>query len=214
MVREASGARWGLAILALLAASILAAPALGNPGPKLPSPANPTIPANPAIPASLLSVSASGGALWFEARSSLHDFRGEALAFTGALDMAAGSGSLSVPVSALTTRLGARDERMRACLDAAAWPEIRYEVRAIGGDTAILARREGGGSLLLSGDLSVRGQARPVVVPARFAWEQAGLRLQGRVPLRWADHGVPDPSPLISVMAPEIAVVFDLMLSG
>ena len=170
--------------------------------------------AGPAL-AAPLSASAAGGSLWFEASSSLHDFKGEALAFSGSLDLEALAGSLVVPVEALTTRLGARDERMRACLAGPGAPgaEIRFEARSIAGDTAMLQRREGGGSLLLSGDLLIRGQARAVAIPARFAWEQAGLRLRGRAPLRWADFGVPDPSPLISVMAPEVTVVFDLLLS-
>lgn len=159
-----------------------------------------------------MQMSAATGSVRFEARSSLHDFQGEAGVFEGDFDPEALTGALTVRAAGIGTGLGARDERLRlTCLETDRFPEIRYDLRHVHGDTALLQRGEGSGALTFEGLLQIRDQVVPVVIPARFTWEEAGLRLLGAIPLRWGDFGIPDPSILISVMAPEITVRFDVV---
>ena len=93
-----------------------------------------------------MQMSAATGSVRFEARSSLHDFQGEAGVFEGDFDPDALTGALTVRAAGIGTGLGARDERLRlTCLETDRFPEIRYDLRHVHGDTARLQRGRGRG---------------------------------------------------------------------
>jgi polyisoprenoid-binding protein YceI len=162
--------------------------------------------------AEVLRFGPADGAVGFEAHATLHDFEGRAGAFDGTLDTSALTGTLAVPVASLTTGIGARDARMRGeSLDAARFPQVRFTVDRIEGDTAIVRGQAGSGSVTLVGALTVRDVTRPLRVMATVSREGDGLRLRGRHEVRWDDFGVPDPSVLVARLDPTIFVVFDVL---
>lgn len=152
------------------------------------------------------------GRIGFDLSATLHEVRGVARTFTGRYDPAVGRGELTVVVRSMATGLGPRDARMlNFALDAAQYPAVRFQVEATEGDVEALASGQGRGNVALLGQLTIRDVTRPVRVPAAFAWEGARLRLVGRYELRWADYGVPDPSIVVSLLQPDMAVSFDVL---
>jgi hypothetical protein len=162
-----------------------------------------------------LAVDAERSTLRVHARSSLHDFEIEARAFSGRLDPAEGAGSLDLPVAGLTSGVGPRDARMRGwCLDERAHPALRFDVGRIEGDTPGLRAGVGSGEVVLVGALTIREATRALSVPASYAWEGSALRLRGRVPLRWAEWGIPDPAVALSMLGPDLTVAFDVLAAA
>ncbi len=164
------------------------------------------------VRAAALEVDPAASSVRVYATSSLHAFEIEARTVAGRVDPSHGDGAIVVPVASLTTGLGPRDARMRTwCLDERAYPEIRYDLDAIvGGDPGA---GTGAGDATLRGHLRIRDTTKAIEIPATWSWEGARLRVRGRVPLRWADWGVPDPAVLVSVMAPEVVVAFDVVVA-
>jgi polyisoprenoid-binding protein YceI len=149
-------------------------------------------------------------ALTFHNSSTLGDFQGAA-GFTGQLDTRALKGVLTVPAAGLVTGNGPRDTRLRSfCLEVARFANIVFQVTGVTGDAATLQSGAGSGTVSLQGALTVRDVTRTVTVPASFSYDGAVLHLAGRYDLRWADFGVPDPSVVMSTLAPDMYVAFDL----
>lgn len=162
--------------------------------------------------AEVLRFGPADGDVGFEAHATLHSFEGHAGTFEGTLDTDGLTGTLIVPVRTLSTGIGARDARMRGeSLDAARFPDVRFVVDRIEGDTAIVRGQAGSGTVTLVGALTVRDVSRPVRVMATVSREGAGLRLRGRHEVRWTDFGVPDPSVLVARLDPAVVVVFDVV---
>jgi polyisoprenoid-binding protein YceI len=159
-----------------------------------------------------LNVSEATGRLGFHAQATLADFDGVADTFHGHLSTDTGTGELIVDAHGLSTGLGPRDSRMLTwCLEVDRFPEIRFTVQALRGDTAGLQQGTGNGSVVLAGLLAVRDVTRPVEVPATWAWEGPNLHLKGKLDMRWTDWNVPDPSVLLSTLEPDMSVVFDVV---
>jgi polyisoprenoid-binding protein YceI len=164
--------------------------------------------------AAVLGVAPGAGRLTFQLPASLHTVDGEAEGFVGTLDTDTLRGSLTVDAASLTTGLGPRDSRMTwYCLEAPRFAAIQLDVTAIDGAVAELRSGAGTGALTLTGTLTIRDVARPVAIPATFAWEGDNLRLKGRHAMKWTDWNIPDPSTLLSTVGPELTVSFDLLAS-
>jgi polyisoprenoid-binding protein YceI len=154
------------------------------------------------------------GRVEFQARASLHDFRGRAQRFQGWIDPAKGRGGLVIEASALTTFLGVRDERMyEVCLEVESHPEIVLELHSVRGNLPDFQQERGVGDVMLMGTMTVRGHARSVQVPASFGFQEGRLTLSGRYDLGWADYQIPDPSTWTSTLYPEVQVEFSVTAS-
>lgn len=151
----------------------------------------------------------AGGGLGFVGESSAGRVLGRANGFTASLDLPAGSGSLVIDPTSLSTGLGPRDQHMLVyALDVENHPELRFDVSAA---TRADHRPELEGQWSLTGTLNLHGVALPITVPVTVSRDGALLRLQGEIPLTLADFGIPDPSVVIARFAPTVTVTFDLV---
>ncbi len=159
-----------------------------------------------------LLVSPADGQIGFRAVATLADFGGRAETFSGTFDPVVGAGLLVIPVASLRTGLGPRDSRMQEfALERLHFPEIRLVVDRVSGTLDGLRSGQGGGTVNLWSQLTIRDVTRPLSVPATFAWEGDALRLTGSLPLRWSDWGVPDASTVLSTIGPEVTIQFDVL---
>jgi polyisoprenoid-binding protein YceI len=162
--------------------------------------------------AASLAVAPADGRVEFHADSSLHPVDGAARQFTGHLDTDALVGDLDVMASSLATGLGPRDSRLVSwCLEAPRFPSIHLAVARISGAVEGLRAAAGSGGVTLEGTLTIRDVVREVTIPATYAWEGSNLRLKGRYAMKWTDWNVPDPSIVLSTVAPEMNVTFDIL---
>jgi polyisoprenoid-binding protein YceI len=151
------------------------------------------------------------GGISFVLDSSAGEVKGRADVFTATIDPDAGTGSVVIAASGLTTGFGPRDQRMLVyALDAPTFAELRFDLDRVEGSVAELRARSGEGALRLAGRLTVRDVSAAVTLGATFAWEGEALRLRGDHDLAWADFGVPDPSVVIARVADTVRVHFDL----
>ena len=162
--------------------------------------------------AATLGVAPADGSLVFHASSSLHPIEGVAREYSGTLDTDALRGTLDVVSRSLTTGLGPRDSRLLSwCLEATRFPNIHFEVTEIVGAIAGLRAASGAGTVSLDGTLTIRDIGREVNIPATYAWEGPNLRLKGRYEMKWTDWNIPDPSIVLSSVAPAMDVGFDIV---
>jgi polyisoprenoid-binding protein YceI len=155
------------------------------------------------------------GSISFHNKGSLHDFDGSAKAFTGTLDTTAGTGSMTIQASSLTTNFGPRDSKLHEfCLESTSYATMSFSVSSISGDTAGLQSGAGAGTITLNGTLTIRGIGKSVSVSTNYSFEEGALRLKGSHAMRWGDYGVPDPSisfPPVKLY-PDMTVGFDVKL--
>jgi hypothetical protein len=165
--------------------------------------------------ASNYAFSQANGSITFHNKASLHEFDGQAKSFSGSLDTAAGTGSLTVRASSLTTNFGARDSKMHeSCLESGTYTTIKFAVSSIGGDAAGLQSGEGSGTVTLKGTLSIRSISHSVAITTNYTYNEGALRLQGNYPMKWGDYGVPDPSIFVSKLYPDMTVGFNVNLQA
>lgn len=159
------------------------------------------------------SFSNSGSRITFDMSSSLHDFEGKAKSFKGSLDAAAGTGTLTIDATSLTTELGPRDKKMHEfCLESGSYPEISFEVTSIGGDLAGLQSGAGAGKVTLNGNLTIRGMYVEESISADYSFDNGELTLRGSLRTSWKTFGVPDPSIIISKLDPSMKIKFKLKM--
>lgn len=162
--------------------------------------------------AAALGVEAGSGRVAFQLASSLHPVEGQARSYSGHLDTDALTGELTVDATSLTTGLGPRDSRLLAwCLEVTRFPTVALVLARVDGAVADLRKGAGSGAITLFGTLTIRDVARDVSIPATFAWEGDKLRIKGRHEMKWTDWNIPDPSTLLSTVAPEMSVSFDVL---
>jgi polyisoprenoid-binding protein YceI len=93
------------------------------------------------------------------------------------------SGTITIAAASIDTKSTMRDKDLRSAkvFDVARHPDISYTVDGIQG---------GNGSVRVTGQLTVRGQARPVAFDAQVTAIADEVRLEARVPVNRADFGL------------------------
>ena len=131
------------------------------------------------------------GSLSFTGHATVGDFVGTTSTVTGEVaadpDLASVRGWVEAPVATLRTGNGRRDRDLRAVMDAAAYPTIRFE---LAGAAARGPLGAAGVPALLRGTLRVHGVAREVSVPATVARVADTVRVAGGFPLDVSDYQV------------------------
>ncbi len=160
------------------------------------------------------SFSDSGSKIEFQMKTNIHGFEGKAKDFKGSLDTDAGTGSLTIDASSLTTDNDGRDKKMHSfCLESGQYSEITFEVKSITGDLAGLQSGAGTGRVNLKGNLTIRGMYLEVSIPTDYSFEGEELTLKGSHRMSWTSYSVPDPSiPLIGKLDPGIKVKFKIKM--
>ena len=156
----------------------------------------------------------ASGTLTFDMSASLHDIKSQATSYTSELIIGEQvTGKLVVQALGLKTGIGVRDKRMyNFCLSSDQYPTIEFTVRGATGDLAGLSSGQGSGSVNLHGQLKVRSTTRDVQIPVKYTWADGTLQLKGAKQIKWTDYSVPDPSIVISKLAPEIHLSFNMKL--
>jgi len=176
-----------LALMATVGILIAAAPPVGNPpvdnlGPRLVK--HETWPAPDAVLRS--------GTLSFTGHSTVGDFVGTTTAVTGGVtgnaELANARGWVEATVTTLSTGNGLRDHDLRATMDVAKYPTMRFELAGVTvespaapSDTVIGALR---------GALTIHGVTRDVAIPATLIAAADTIDVSGAFPVDLADYKV------------------------
>src|SRR5262245_34599123 len=147
--------------------------------------------AGPVEPGHTLKIDAASARVGFDLGATMHTVHGKAGEVQGTVSIVSGSdaglvlgGRITIPVRALATGNDRRDEKMRGeSLDAAKHPDITFVPKTLDK-----------GLRTLSGDLAIRGVSKSVTIPVTVETAGDRVKVDGKLDVRWADYGVPDPS--------------------
>ena len=134
---------------------------------------------------------AADSSVSFSLDATMHTVHGTAGDVKGTVSIVSASsegfvldGKIAIAVRSLGTGNDRRDAKMRGeSLAAAEHPEITFAPKAL--DRALHT---------LSGDLTIRGVSKKVAIPVSVEPAGGRIKVDGKLDVRWADHGVPDPS--------------------
>lgn len=137
----------------------------------------------------------------FDAKSTLHDFTGVTSAVAGEFHADFRSepgpwrGEVRVAADRLATGVDGRDAGLRERLETAQHPQLTFAITGFTAAAVDPAQRTARGTV--RGTMTIRGQQRDVAMPVRFAFDpQQRLVIEGQMPLKLSDYGVPVPSQL------------------
>lgn len=147
----------------------------------------------------------------FYARSTGHDFEGVSTQVRGhfgcdrARIVETARAEIAIPVRSLRTGIAGRDKTMYESLDSDRNPEIRFRLRRL---TSF--RTDGAETFAASaeGDLSIRGETRPIVIPVTGRFVGTDLEVAGAVPIRMTEFGITPPGFLFFRVEPVVRVAF------
>lgn len=137
----------------------------------------------------------------FDAKSTLHDFSGVTQKIEGELEVDLAQpdlgvvGTVRVDARSLDTGMADRDENMRAHLDVAAHPELRFAWTGL--KHARVDARAQTVEGVACGKLSIRGVERDVTLPVRVSVDASKrVAIEGELEIAMKDWGVEPPSQL------------------
>lgn len=143
-------------------------------------------------PAAPAPYGASGGSATFDYRVAFVDVRGVMSGVSSAVtldptDLAATTGTVTVPLSDLKTGIGLRDSHARGALDTAEFPSATFTLQTLTG-----GRLSEGQSLATTatGTLTVRGVGRPISVPVKATLNAGRVNVSTQFKFNPLDHGV------------------------
>lgn len=100
----------------------------------------------------------------------------------------------AVDMATVASDQSVRDDAFRGrIMDVASHPTATFVLRRpveLGTVPAVGERR----TVIAAGTLTLRGTSRDVTVPLELVRSAAGVTVAGRIPVRFADYGIPDPS--------------------
>jgi polyisoprenoid-binding protein YceI len=143
--------------------------------------------------------------------ATLHTVRGAARIASGriAFDEATGwaDGRVVVDARSLTTGISARDAKLHAeVLDSERYPEIYFDVAGI----EVLTRSPQEARIVLAGQLTIRGEAHEISLPAHVHLEGSRMHVVSHVVLPYVSWGLPDVSNFVLRVSDEVAVDLDV----
>ena len=152
---------------------------------------------------------------WGYVQGNLKELSGEVVSASGD-PFTDGAVTIEMRAGSLTTDDDRRDRGLKAQqLAAGDHPVIRFvstghpEISSIARNPNGVARTA---SLLLAGDLTIRGVTRPVSLTLNARREAEGFVVSGETVVRMSEHGIPDPSVFYDKVQDTVAVGFDLFL--
>ena len=174
------------ALIATVGLLIAAAPPVGNPpvdnlGPRLVK--HETWPAPNAVLRS--------GTLSFTGHSTLGDFVGTTTAVSGGVtgnaELTNARGWVEATVTTLSTGNGLRDRDLRATMDVAKYPTMRFELAGVTVGSPAASDTVTGS---LRGALTIHGVTRDVAIPATLIAAAGTIDVSGAFPVDLADYKV------------------------
>lgn len=158
----------------------------------------------------------------FEADATMGAFGGTARRFRGHAEIAdtasltGATGHIEIDVASFRTGIGIRDGHLRGDLDADEYPTItfvlasaRRSAEPFSAETGLVlaAGEPARAAVLLSGQLTIRGQTRDIGIPALVRFTADSLYARGRVPVRFTDFDMKPPSRLFGMAKVDDALV-------
>ena len=129
-------------------------------------------------------------------------------------NLAATTGTITVPVSSLRTGIELRDQHLRGddWLDAGQHPNATFEIKSVSSASRLQANQDT--NLQVNGKFTIHGVTRDVRARVRIKWD-GSRRLQGRAQftVRLDQHGVEIPSIVQAKVSNEIKVRIDFRAS-
>ena len=137
------------------------------------------------------------GRAWLENPQDAHSVRAE----------------LTLPVRLFDTDRASRDERLREVMAESEFPTVQVSIR---GDESLCDPKTITEATpcrtTLQSTVTIRGVQKAFPLATLISAAPDGYRVQGELPLRWADFGVEDPSILIAKLKPIVTVSFEVHL--
>jgi len=175
----------------------------------------------------------SGGKLWLDGKSTVHEFKSTAGEVEAAFDQdlsrwpSGGTGAgawrafleakgvtsmdLTIAVSSLHSGKAGLDKNMYKALKASEHPQIRFHMSSYE-----VADGKAAGVLAIGakGTLQVAGVEHEIRIPLSATIEGEDLRLRSSVPLLMTDYGIKPPTMMMGALrtADQVMVSFDLVL--
>ena len=132
------------------------------------------------------------GTLSFTGHSTVGDFVGTTTAATGGVignaELANARGWVEAPVTTLSTGNGLRDRDMRATMEVAKYPTMRFELAGVTAESAAAASDTVTGAL--HGALTIHGVTRDVSIPATLFKLGDTIDVSGAFPVDLTDYKV------------------------
>jgi polyisoprenoid-binding protein YceI len=174
-------------------------------------------------PGAAFAIDGTTASVGFDLPATLHTVHGRGRAVSGWVAVGergperelALDGAVHIDAASLDTGNRKRDRKMHAeSLAVGAHPRIEFAPRSLGPaldrcppDTAADAS-----CWPLGGELTIRGVTRAITFPVAVRAVGERLVVDGKVELRWADFGVPDPSVLLLKVKPRVQVAVHVEL--
>ncbi len=163
------------------------------------------------------------GEIGFRGHAGPIGFEGRAGQFTGCLSFdgspEASAAIVAVPVGALTTGVGLRDQHMAAALRSRLFPVIRFEfgagsLQTVGDGPNVFRGEPGAGWTrgVIAGTLELSGVRRPQGVTLRWRLVDSYLDVEGQATVSLAAYGISAPRFLWLQVADAIEVHFALRI--
>jgi polyisoprenoid-binding protein YceI len=131
------------------------------------------------------------GTLSFTGHSTLGDFVGTTTAVSGGVtgnaELANARGWVEAAVTTLSTGNGLRDRDLRATMDVAHYPTMRFELAGVTVGSPAASDTVTGA---LRGALTIRGMTRDVTIPATLIAAADTIDVSGAFPVDLADYKV------------------------
>lgn len=149
--------------------------------------------------------------LSFDGKSSLGDFTGITSTvlghMTGGSTLAEVRGWVEAPVATLKTGNGRRDRDLVKTMEAASFPNIRFEL----GEVLVTWERGDSAGVELNGRFVIHGVSRAEKVAATVARSESGLHLRAEVPMNLRHYKIDKLTRfLVFKMQPDIVVRIDI----
>jgi polyisoprenoid-binding protein YceI len=131
------------------------------------------------------------GTLSFTGHSTLGDFVGTTTAVSGGVtgnaELANARGWVEAPITTLSTGNGLRDRDLRAAMDVAKYPTMRFELAGVTVGSPAASDTVTGA---LRGALTIHGVTRDVTIPATLIAAADTIDVSGKFPVDLADYKV------------------------
>jgi len=131
------------------------------------------------------------GTLSFTGHSTLGDFVGTTTAVSGGVtgnaELANARGWVEAPITTLSTGNGLRDRDLRAAMDVAKYPTMRFELAGVTVGSPAASDTVTGA---LRGALTIHGVTRDVTIPATLIAAADTIDVSGAFPVELADYKV------------------------
>ena len=152
---------------------------------------------------------------WHLVEGSTKDLKGKAK-LTNLNDPQSVQIEISLPVDQFDTDNSSRDKKLKEVMHAAEYPLVQFKGNGLrNGCTPQAVIKTGTCDDIMAGQLMISGKMKVVDLPILISYSEGNeFHVSGKLPIKWAEYGVEDPSILIARVKPIVTIFFDLTLSA